>query len=314
VNFQKGDKVQIVEPTTGVIKATTSIIALRGFPNNVFALKLKDAVEGMKANPAPPGLLPADAGGGGDAGGGRGGRGGRGRGGTVGRTGIPTRGGDVLYNLSSANANFTIRGNTFVGHRRHGLLIRSGKGVIENNTFDHICGVGIIVQNGMALEGPIAFDVTIRNNKVIGVSQSRNHGEGAHYGGIVVGTNMVGHKPAPKRGITNIRILNNTIIDPPRYGINIFSATDVTVSGNTVTATAKSPKFGAGAALRVDNCSGVVVDKLTVTDPRDVAKAAVIIRPTTDAGEAGVTVKSLKAMLPEGTPEVMDLRTQQGSQ
>jgi len=57
-----------------------------------------------------------------------------------------------------------------------------------------------------------------------------------------------------------------------------------------------------------------VVDKLTVTDPRDVAKAAVIIRPTTDAGEAGVTVKSLKAMLPEGTPEVMDLRTQQGSQ
>ena len=308
VNFKKGDKVQIVEPKTGVVKATTFIVALKSFPDNVFALKLKDAVEGMKANPAPPGLLPGEGGGGdADAGRGRGGRGG----GRVGRKGVRIKDGDVLYNLSSANAGFIIRGNTFVGHRRHGLLIRSGKGLIEKNTFDRICGPAILIQNGMALEGPVGFDVTIRNNKVIGVSQSRHHGDSDHYGAIMVRTKMVGNKSAPKRGITNIRILNNTIIDPPRYGINVISATNVTISGNTVTATAKSTRFGAGAAVRIDNSAGVVVDKLTVTDPRAGAmKAAVLIRANSGAGEKGVKVDvdSLKVKLPEGAPKVLDMR------
>ena len=61
----------------------------------------------------------------------------------------------------------------------------------------------------------------------------------------------------------------------------------------------------------IDNSTGVVVDKLTVSDPRDGAmKAAVLIRANSGAGVKGVKVDvdSLKAKLPEGVPKVLDLR------
>lgn len=289
VDFKVGDAVQIVEPATGLIRATTTITAVRGLGQEQFALRLKDAVEGMKPNQAPEQT----------------GGGGRGR---RGRRGVRLTGGDVLYNLGAANAGFTIRNNTFRGHRRFGLLIRSGKGVIENNTFDRLCGVGILITNGMALEGPIAFDVTIRNNKLIGVGQSRNSGESSQYGAITVRTNRTGHKPAPQRGITNIKILNNQIIDPPKHAIYVVSAKDVTIKGNSITATADSTAFGANTGLCIENSEGVVVENLSFSDPRKTVRAGVHIRSSVAAGEKGVTLKNLKLDLPQGVPEVLDER------
>ncbi|HDZ44116.1 MAG TPA: hypothetical protein ENH80_09260, partial [Phycisphaerae bacterium] len=198
VIFKVGDRIQISEPDTAKLRGTATIKAIRPEPGNRFALTLIQPIKGIKPNRPPP----ADAR-----------RPGRRR------RGPRRRGGDVVYNLNSANAGFVIRGNTFRLHRRHGLLIRSGGGLIEKNLFDNICGVGILVMNGGALEGPIASNVVIRNNRLIGVGQSRHYGGTGRFGAIMVRTNGTGFKLAPERSISNISILDNEIIDPPKNAL-----------------------------------------------------------------------------------------------
>ncbi len=289
VEFRRGDRVQIADPDQGTVKGLTTIVALKALPGDRFALTLAKPIEGMRENTGAP----------------RAGAGGRGRG----RSPEARQDkGDVLYNLSASNENFIIRNNTFTMHRRHGLLIRSGKGLIEGNTFDRICGAAILIQNGMPLEGPVPWDVTIRKNKCIAVARSHNHGYQSGYGAIMVRTNKKGHKPAPGRGITNIRIIDNEIIDPPMQGIYVVSATDVTISGNKVTATADTPPYGPNVGMRIDNAAGVKIKDFTFTDPRGLVKAGIVITRSVDAGDKGVTLSGLKIKLPEGTPDVVDQR------
>jgi len=288
VAFQEGDRLQVFDPDTGRLRATVKAAAVKFLRDQGrYELVLAEAVPGIKVNaPATP---RPDA------------RPGRGRG--------PTRtGGDVVYNLDSANAGYVIRGNTFFGHRRHGLLIRSGDGVIENNTFDHICGNAVSIEDGAPLEGPIPFDIIVRKNRIVAASRSFNHGKSGRDGAIMVLTTAGGRKIAPGRAARNISILDNEIVDPPRYAIYVGSATDVKIVGNRVTATAETPDYGANAAVCVENAAGVVIKDLTFTDPRQTVQAGVLIRGSVDGGAKGVTIEGLKVNIREGAPAVLDER------
>jgi len=286
VTFREGDRIQIFDPDTGEVRAVVKAAAVKLLPGNRAQLTLAKAVDGIKVNTPPANLPPR-----------------RGR-----RRGPRRFRGDVVYNLDSANAGYVIRGNTFSGHRRHGLLIRSGDGVIENNTFDHICGNAVSIENGAPLEGPIPYDITVRNNRIVAASRSLNHGMSGRDGAITVLTTAGGRKIAPRRAIRNIRILHNEIVDPPRNAIFVGSATDVQIIGNRVTATATTPEYGANAAVCVENAAGVTIKDLTFTDPRLTVQAGVLIRRSVDPGPKGVAIGRLKAKLREGVPAVLDER------
>ena len=292
VTFRDGDRLQIFDPDTGQVRAVVKITGIKQLQGNLVRLTLAKGVDGIKAH-TPPQADP-----------------------NARRPGRRRRGprrsaGDVAYNLDSANAGFVIRGNTFFGHRRHGLLIRAGDGVIENNTFDSICGNAVSMENGAPLEGPIAYDVTIRNNRIVAASRSFIHGASGREGAIMVRTNRSGRKIALRRGIVNISILNNEIIDPPRYGIYVGSVSGVRIIGNRVTATARTPEYRTGAGLCIENADGVVVKDFTYTDPRENVEAGIRIRSSVDAGEKGVTLEGLKINVREGVKAVMDERETQ---
>ena len=288
VIFKAGDRLQIVDPDTGGIRATVKCSAVKLVGRSRAELTLERAVAGIKVN-APA----ASA---------RGSEPPRKHHGPV-RTN-----GDVVYCLGSANADFIIRRNTFRGHRRHGLLIRSGKGVIEDNTFDRLCGNAITIQNDPPLEGPVGFDVVVRNNTIVGTGRSRNYGDDRQCGSIMIRPNRVGHRLATARPARNITITGNTITDPQRYGIYVGAADGVTIASNTVTATATSPTHGPSAGICIENAIGVVVRGFAFTDPRKCVEAGIVIRRRTAAGSKGVTIERAKMALRAGVKDVLDLR------
>ncbi|KKK70291.1 hypothetical protein LCGC14_2925460, partial [marine sediment metagenome] len=156
--------------------------------------------------------------------------------------------------------------------------------------------------------GPIASNVVIRNNRLIGVGQSRHYGGTGRFGAIMVRTNGTGFKLAPERSISNISILDNEIIDPPKNALYIGSARDVTISGNRVTASADSTSFGPNVGICLENASGVKIRDFRFLDPRETVQAGVLIRQSTAPGKEGVVIQKLDVRLPKGVKAVLDQR------
>ena len=65
--------------------------------------------------------------------------------------------------------------------------------------------------------------------------------------------------------------------------------------------------FPVDCSVYLDNCSGVDVDGLTVSDP-GLVEAAIFIGAACDAGEAGVKLGTVDADLPDGVPLARDAR------
>ncbi|MEM6260833.1 MAG: right-handed parallel beta-helix repeat-containing protein [Planctomycetota bacterium] len=73
-----------------------------------------------------------------------------------------------FYNLSRSSADFIVRNCTFKAQRRHAMLIRAPRGLIENNTIDGVGGSAVFAGNeaGSFYEGPFPEGLVIRNNTI----------------------------------------------------------------------------------------------------------------------------------------------------
>ncbi len=269
-----GDRVQIIDPRTGRLKGEAKVIDSK-FRNRRIHLTLDKAIPALKA-------------------------------------GTDHRNADTLFNLDASGEGYVIRNCIMRWHRRHGLLLRAGKGLIEGNRFEHLGGLGIVVTNEPGWpEGPLARDIIIRNNTLVGCGRV-NYGPRADGGMIQVRGAKLNYALAEGHAHRRITIEGNTIIDPKRVGIYVGSAEDVRIVGNTVKASADTPSQGDedGWAVVLENCGKVRIDKLTVTDPRPAAKAAVLIMKSVDPGPDGVTITGLKAKLGPNGRDVIDERSQ----
>ncbi|MBC8872638.1 MAG: right-handed parallel beta-helix repeat-containing protein [Planctomycetes bacterium] len=270
--IRPGDTVQVMNPRSGTIRDEVKVVAVGADQRRRLRITLERAVAGIQA-------------------------------------GTDHTNADTLYNLSACGAGYIIRNNHMAAHRRHGMLLRAGHGLVEGNHIHGVAGLGIVVTNEPDWpEGPYADDITIRNNTIEGVGYAKGYGSSRHGAAIQIKGTKLRHGLAEGRVQRNILIENNRIVDPPGAGVFIGAAQSVQLNGNRVeTSPATSPHRRTSAILLM-NSSAVTVDGLTVTDPQGLFTAAVEIDPSVAAGEGGVAISDVKATSNGDAPHILDRR------
>lgn len=160
---------------------------------------------------------------------------------------------DTVYNLSASGAGYVIRNNHFRDHRRFGLNLRAGEGLVEGNKFEQLGGHGISVGNEPSWpEGPVASDILIQGNHFIGGGYSQGYGDGKPGPAISIrGLSLDGlARPPLLRGI---RVEGNRFEDASTPAISVRSARDVTLQDNRMPG-------GAPVEVHVEASEGVLVD------------------------------------------------------
>lgn len=135
---------------------------------------------------------------------------------------------DTIYNLSACGSGFVIRNNHLRNHRRNGLLLRGGDGVIEGNTFEHPAGFAIHACNEPEWpEGPAPWGLLVRGNTFIGGAYAGGYGNSPMTASIVMRGTGIG-RAAEGRILRDLRIEKNRFIDPPsNRSLSIGSARGV---------------------------------------------------------------------------------------
>lgn len=218
---------------------------------------------------------------------------------------------DVAFNLSASGEGYVIRNNRMIGQRRHGIMVRGGKGIIEGNYINGVRGLGIVLANDPYWpEGPVPRDIVIRNNTIIGVGDTLGYGHRSDSGAIQVINTCTEYEVGKGRDISNIIIDDNRIIDPFTTAIFVGGAKNVVISKNEVCASTASTLYEKSAAVRVVNCEGVEIDGLKVNDRRANCTTAVEISGDTAADVNGVAITRLKTQLHDGAVRIADNRKQ----
>jgi hypothetical protein len=267
--IRNGDLLQILESATGNVKARVkakSVVVQDG----KYLLVLEEPVEWIKA-------------------------------------GRNFRDSDTVFNLSACGAEFVIRNNIMRNHRRHAVLIRAGDGLIEGNTVDNVAGLGIVLTNEPGWpEGPVPWNVVIRNNKFTGCGYSRGYADGFRGASIQVQGIGVDGRLGENRPVQGIKIIGNTFSSPPGAAIYLGATRGAVISGNKCVSKASDKSYRPCASIIIDNCDAVQIENNGITDMRAQVTAAVQI--THASAKGGIMVKSLKSTLPAGIPQVLDER------
>lgn len=273
MRLEAGNRVQAFDPRAGRLLGETVVAsAQRDERGKTYRLRLRKGIDGLK--------------GGGDF-----------------------NKADHIYNVDRSGHGFVIRNNTMTNFRGRGILVRAGGGLIEGNTVDRVSSMGIVVSNEPDWpEGPLANGTIVRNNTVTGVGFAGGWAGSSEGASIQILTKRLGWKVAEGRGLSNITIEKNTIIDPCRWAIYAGSVDGVTIKDNKIRASEKSNAWGDGAGVCIENCTRAVIQGLDIEDPRGDTKAAILIKGSTGRGEEQVKISGTRAKLAAGVPEVQDQR------
>lgn len=145
-----------------------------------------------------------------------------------------------LYNASQRNDRFMISNNRFTVRAR-GAIIRSARGMVENNQFYSCSSAGVALYNEAALwyNGIYSRDLWIMNNDI---SNCAFDVLGADAGAINVRINKIDSagpnnlyedKMSPvSLDHANIRITGNTIKNFAQHGISLFNAANCVIRNN----------------------------------------------------------------------------------
>ncbi len=214
---------------------------------------------------------------------------------------------DNLYNLSEAANPFVIRNCHFGDYRGRGILVSAHGGLIENNLFDLREGWSVIFnyESTRWAEGPIAHDVTVRNNKF-----NANGGYAPAILSVLYGrdgtTDVL--TTSPVRSFRNLCIEGNRFSEYGRPAIDLGNARDVLIRDNRIqcTDTVYRPR-DSYASVMLKNCENVAIDSLWVTDKDIKHYAAVDIDTDCSPGNT-ISIKNLEMDGHPSSQEVMDHR------
>jgi len=208
---------------------------------------------------------------------------------------------DNFYNLSESASPFIIRNCHFKNFRGRGVLVSAHNGIIENCTFEQPEGWSVVLhyESTRWAEGPLAYDLTIRNNTF------RGKGSAAHAAIQSEITARVESGPEG-RPFHNILIEGNRFLDYAQPVMNIHHVRNVTIRDNRVFCSAEAPRKHANyAAIELFDCENISIEKLAVEDP----KAGAVVKIAADCGQnIKVDIGSLKLGVAEIDQPVLDLR------
>jgi hypothetical protein len=180
--------------------------------------------------------------------------------------------------------DFVIRNCHFHDAKNRGILVRGGRGLIENNwiTGTTSSGIQLAAEAGSAAaEGPTIDDVIVRHNRIADTNRADfSFAPGTQKlpaAVMVYATNGRGYADPVNR---HIRIEDNDISDVPWTGIFIASSDDASVAGNKLRRVnlenyGKTRYPAAGIYVMQsrhvhiggnDAVDGVVADKATTSD------------------------------------------------
>ena len=224
------------------------------------------------------------------------------------RAGADYRSADHVYNRDACGEGFAIVDNTFQNHRRYAIFIKSGDGLIEGNTIRNLSGNGIVIANEPDWpEGPMARDITIRDNLIEHVGFSGSYGLQPDAAAIQIKGNKLGFGLAAWRGQRDIVIEGNTIRDWPRNAIYLGSAARIVLRDNRLESSGTREDIPAATAvgIKIENSESITIDGLDLSEPRAI-RAIVEIDGASDVET--VTVEGLRGLVPSGVPHLMSER------
>lgn len=267
---QQGDLLEILDPKTGKLRGLSRVQFLEKVGETAVAVTLETPIPGVTA-------------------------------------GLDFKESDHVYNRNTCGEGFIIRNNIFQNYRGRGVLIRSGNGIVEGNTFRELSGVAISVVNEPDWpEGPMSRNIVIRNNTIDFVGYSGHQGSQPDGGAIQIKGVRLGYALSDWRGQRGLIIENNLIRNWPMAAIYIGSAQDVQVLDNILEMEKERPTYGGlVSGIILENVEDVSIKNLNITDGRRI-RAGILIKES--AAKDGVYVDGINMDLLKGVPEVLDLR------
>lgn len=208
---------------------------------------------------------------------------------------------DNFYNLSESADPFVIRNCRFGAYRGRGILVSAHGGLIENNVFDLNEGWGVVMnyESTRWAEGPIAYDVSIRNNEF--------HGHGAYSAAILAHIETRKGMQVAGRPIRDIRIEGNRFFNYGTPAMELHNSRDVQILSNQVVCSDDAPRGRKEyAAVELMDCEKIQIDGLDVRD-RDSRQIAVA-KIGADCPVQGITVTNIIADVAETCTTVLDRR------
>ena len=186
---------------------------------------------------------------------------------------------DTIYNLSACSAGYIIRNNILGGLRGRGIVIRGGNGIIENNLIKDTSGQGLVIANEpMWPEGPMPYNVTIRNNVLWNVGRDEMYNKGSS-AILIAGHREHNWQPAQDRGVQKILVEDNLIINPPNTAFLIMSAQDVVLRNNMVHIVDGHDGLDSYMGVVLQNCEDVEIEQLLMADAKKRFAAGIVIDP-----------------------------------
>lgn len=245
--LQKGDRVQVFEPSTGVLRAASVEIA--SVESNVVTLQEPVAGIVAGANHATGDAL----------------------------FNLSACGSGFIVR-NNVIGNF--RGRGALARAHHGLIennlifLTSGQGISICNEPDWP-------------EGPVPSDITIRGNTLMGVHRDHGQAGGAAiYLASVKKLSQPPQTITPCTFVAdvpefgNVTIENNTIIDPPASGIQLQGIRDAQLNGNTLFYAGIVRPIMDYFPVRLDRCRNVQISGLQVVDPMRITKDQILRNDT----------------------------------
>ncbi len=232
-----GDAVQIVDVATGTVRGETTVTAVTG-----------DSLAGGPIS-ATLAAMPA---------------------------GVAV--GDQMFNRSFSAPGADVQYNTFRELRGLGVRLRTSGAYVHANEMFDLANWGIWVGNDPGYhEGPVgSAGSTIERNSVVRPCLDRTLlGWPSAAAGIMIENLRDDYEGGASKPHSGHAVLDNYIEDPPRFGIFVGGAHDITVRGNTIASTAANPRPGTPTAMfGTRNSQSVTLSAITVHEysstPRDI--------------------------------------------
>jgi len=138
----------------------------------------------------------------------------------------------IVFNTNRSCSGFEIVNTTIRNHRARAMLIKASHGIIANNHIENSTLGGIVVTPELYWgEGDYVNNLTIMGNYIRSVCIGQQC-----YGGVAIGAKdpSAGFAGGPPYGHTDVRVLNNSLVNISQMNIWVSSTNRVEVSGNKI--------------------------------------------------------------------------------
>jgi hypothetical protein len=193
-----------------------------------------------------------------------------------------------LYNLSRCGSGFLVKDSIFQNHRRHGMMLKSTQGLVENVRIRDVGGLGIVIGNDPDWpEGVIPSQINVSGLSVEAVGFSRWYGSLDRGAAIQILTKVLNGRAPASRAVSHIHLENTLISAPPGAALVIDGAEEVTIKNMDIHYTEEQAQPRACSAVDLRNAQKIYGEKISIDARSAAVEAGISIDSSVEPGEKG---------------------------